>query len=191
MRAINVLLLLGALGLAASPSQVDGKDDLEKCLSVRDDAQRLACFDAYALQVESQETAESKAADVHEGPAQSTEEKKVQDNFGLTVSEIADREAEIARQRAETDETDSKALVPEKPVPEALVARVETFTRLNRSNKIRITLDNGQVWQEIDGAAFRGSVQPGAEVTITERRFGGYKMSVPGRSSVILVRRLQ
>ena len=191
MREIKTLLLLGALGLPASPSQVDAKDDLEECLSVRDDAQRLACFDAYALQVESQDTAEAQAANVHEEPAQSSEEKKVQDNFGLTESEIADREAEIARQRAETAEINSKAPVPEKPAPESLVARVETFTRLNRSNKIRIALDNGQVWQEIDGAAFRGSVEPGAEVTITERRFGGYKMSVPGRSSVILVRRLK
>ena len=191
MWAINTVLLLGALGPAASPLQADGDGNLERCLSIQDDAERLACFDAYALQVRRQESAESRAGDVHDESAQSSSKNNPQDNFGLTESEIADRAAKFGRQREETGVANGKAPAPEKPLPEVLVARVETFTRLNRSNRIRITLDNGQVWQEIDGAAFRGSVQPGTEVTIVERRFGGYKMNVPGRSSVILVRRLK
>ena len=81
MWAINTVLLLGALGLAASPLQADGDGNLERCLSIQDDAERLACFDAYALQVRRQESAESRAGDVHDESAQSSSKNNPQDNF--------------------------------------------------------------------------------------------------------------
>ena len=191
MSGLATLLLIFSLGLTESPTQNEGIGELEKCESVPDDVARLACFDTYAARVKQRNSASLKAANSPAEKATQANEEQRKENFGLTDAEIARREAQTARQVTQSSEAATASAKAEKPAPEGVVARVETFARLNRSNKIRITLDNGQVWQEIDGAPFRGSVKPGAKVRIIERRLGGYQMTVPGRASPILVRRIR
>ncbi len=187
MSGLATLLLIFSLGLTESPTQNEGKGEFEKCASMPEDAARLACFDAHAARVRKQNSASLTPAGSQTGEDTEGNEVQRKKNVGSTKPENAQTEQQ------ETQSTDPHSVLaePQKTVPESVVARVETFTRLNRSNNIRITLDNGQVWQEIDGASFRGSVKPGTEVTISKRRFSGYKMNVPGRSSAILVRRIK
>lgn len=184
MSRLATLLLIFSLGLTESPTQNEGKGEFEKCASMPEDAARLACFDAYAARVRKQDSASLKPAKSQTGEATQVKEEQPQMDVGSTKPE----NAEIEKQETQFGYPPSRS---QKTEQESVVARVETFTRLNRSNNIRITLDNGQVWQEIDGAYFRGSVKPGTEVTISKRSFSGYKMNVPGRSSAILVRRIK
>lgn len=187
MSGLTFLLLILLLDLTESPTQNEGKGEFEKCASMPEDAARLACFDAHAARVRQQNSASLKPAGSQTGEATEGNEVQRQKDVGSTKSENAQTE----QQETQSTDPHSAPAESQKTVPESVVARVETFTRLNRSNNIRITLDNGQVWQEIDGTPFRGNVEPGAEVTISKRRFGGYKMNVPGRSSVIFVRRIK
>jgi len=191
MSGLFFLLLIMALDVADSPAANAENEDFGKCVSVMEDAARLACFDAYAARVRKPDSASLKAKNSQAETATPPKNQKRPENFGLTNTEIARREAQAAEQEALSNEVASVPVKAEKPVPEGVVARVEIFARLKRSNNIRITLDNGQIWQEIDGSPFRGSVKPGTEVRITERRFGGYRMKIPGRSSPILVRRIR
>ncbi len=191
MSGLATLLLIFSLGLTESPTQNEGKGEFEKCASMPEDAARLACFDAYTARVRKQNSASLKAAKSQADKATQPKEEQRQNDFSLSIADRARREAQIEKQETQSSDPESMPAKSEKTVPESVVARVKTFTRLNRSNKIRITLDNGQVWQEIDGAPFHGNVEPGAEVTITKRRFGGYRMKVPGRSSAIFVRRIK
>jgi hypothetical protein len=220
MSRLTALLLIFSLAPTVSLAQDAQEGGLEKCVAIPEDTVRLACFDAYAAQVRTQNTDSLKAAQrqadnaaqveeeqrlvektiQHEAEkaAQAKEEQRQKD-FGLTDAVIARREAQKQAQKEaqkEVDETQSSEPVSKpakasKPEPENMVAHVKEFTRNNRTKRIRITLDNGQVWQEIDGKPFRGSVKPGTEVTITKRPIAGYKITVSERSSSILVRRLK
>jgi hypothetical protein len=191
MSRLAILILIFSLGLTESSAQEEGQGELQKCVSMPEDAARLACFDAYAARVRKQDSASLKAKNRQAETATPPKHQERQENFGLTNTEIARREAQAAEQETQSNEVASVPVKAEKLVPEGVVAHVEIFARLKRSNNIHITLDNGQIWQEIDGSPFRGSVKPGTEVRITERRFGGYQMKIPGRSSPILVRRIK
>jgi len=164
---------------------------LEKCALIPEDAARLACFDAYTAQVKAQNTESLKETKTYTEKAAQAEEEQRQKDFGLTSVEKARREAQKEMQEAQSADPESKPAKPKKPMPESLVAYVKTFTRNNRTKRIRITLDNGQVWQEIDANPFHGKVKVGTMVTIIKRPFGGYKIKVPERSAPIFVRRLK
>lgn len=182
--ALSLVLLSAAVDAAA---EVVTGSTIEECVLLEQDSARLACFDAYAKTV-TQQDPEQTAAPVEATPVEATPVE--------TPAESKSVRAEPLEVPPSTQEPPpwARDVVPEqaeKPEAKTLTARVESFVRLKRSDKVRITLDNGQVWQETDVGNFRGSVRPGAEVTIAERRFGGFKMSVPGRSAVIFVRRLK
>ena len=123
--------------------------------------------------------------------AQKEAQKHAQEEAQKEAQKHAQEEAQKEAQESQSTEPESKPEKPTKPAPENLVAHVKEFTRNNRTKRIRITLDNGQVWQEIDANPFRGTVKPGTEVTIAKRRFGGYKIIIPDRSSTIFVRRIK
>lgn len=219
MSELATLILVFSLSLTESLTQ--GSGGLDECTSIEEDTARLACFDAYAARVKAQDTESAQAEKRSiEQAAQAKEEQRQieeqwqikeqrrkeeqrQKDFGLTDAAIARRDAqkearkqaqEVAQKEArepQATEPESKPEKLTKPTPENLVAHVIEFTRNNRTKRIRITLDNGQVWQEIDANPFRGTVKPGAEVTIVKRPFSGYKMEIPERRAVIYVRRIK
>lgn len=158
-----------------------------------DDVERLACFDAYAAAVEGKRIGGSAvSADGlagHDGPGHDGPPERATNPAGVESAAVA---AETPGDAMVVDESFGLPATRDEPdEAERVEAQIVEFMRLNRSNNIRITLDNGQVWQEIDGRPFRGNVEPGTRVTVTRRPFGGYKMSVEGRSSSIYVRRMK
>ncbi len=201
MFGLVTLILVFSLSLTESLTQNGGNGGLEECTSIAEDTGRLACFDAYAARVKAQNAGSLKAekSSIEQVVEAKEEHRQIeeqrQEDFGLTDVAIARREAqkEAQKQAQETQSRDpeSKPEKPRKLVPENLVAHVKEFARNNRTKRIRITLDNGQVWQEIDANPFRGTVKPGTEVTIVKRPFGGYKMEIPERRAVIYVRRIK
>ena len=209
MSELATLILVFSLSLTESLTQ--GSGGLEECTSIAEVSARLACFDAYAARIKAQDTesAQAEKGSVEQAVQEKEEQRQIEEqwqikeqrrkeeqrqkDFGLTDAAITRRDAqkEVRKQAQEeaqkearepqATELESKPEKPTKPTPENLVAHVKEFTRNNLSKRIRITLDNGQVWQEIDANPFRGTVKPGTEVTIAKRRFGGYKMEIPER----------
>lgn len=191
MSKLFFLLLIVALDASAPSAATANNDDLAKCVLITDDTARLECFDAYAAGVGIHYPPTLVAEDGEADIAASPENRNRQQDSSASNTVISQANAPAAEQDAPSTETESVRHKAEEMAAASVSARVKTFARLNRSKKIRITLDNGQIWQEIDGSRFRGSVEPGTTVTITERRFGGYQMKVPGRSAPIRVRRIQ
>jgi hypothetical protein len=192
----KMLRLIGLLLAAAAPGWVLAEDEqqmLRSCIVITDDVKRLACFDAYAAAAERESIGDPAVsagglAGTSE-PGQDGPSEKATNPAGLAAVGAA---VETHDDRVLADESFGLPAAPDEPdEAERVEAHVAEFMRLNRSNNIRITLDNGQVWQEIDGRPFRGNVEPGTRVTVTRRPFGGYKMSVEGRSSSIFVRRIK
>ena len=65
--------------------------------------------------------------------------------------------------------------------PASLVA-VATEVKEIRPNLRRITLDNGQVWEQMESSSLFG-VESGDSVRIEKGRMGGYRMSPAGKES--------
>jgi len=192
----RMLRLLGLLLAAAVPGSALAEDEqqmLSACRVITNDLERLACFDAYAAAVEGESIGGSAVsagglAGANE-PGQDAPSEKAANPAGPQPAGVA---AETRGDTVVADESFGLPAARDEPdEAERVEAHITEFTRLNRSNNIRITLDNGQVWQEIDGRPFRGNVEPGTRVTVTRRPFGGYKMAVEGRSSSIYVRRIK
>jgi len=162
------MFFVTASGLAETPTQKKLESELEKCVDIPDKLARLACFDAFAVSVI--------------GPRDASPTHAASEPDQATVSVDVEQFGK-PKPKPKPD--------PETTRIEGISARVKTFTRLSLSNRIRITLDNGQIWQETDGAPFRGTVRPGTEVTIVKGGLGGYRIKVPERSSPILVRRIK
>ena len=192
----RVLRLPGLLLAAALPCLTLADDEqqmLGACTVITDDVERLACFDAYAAAVVAENIGGSAVS--ASGPEDNNEPRQDGPSERETNPAGLESVGEAAETRGDSMAADESFGFPatrdEPDEAERVEAQIVEFMRLNRSNNIRVTLDNGQVWQEIDGRAFRGNVKPGTRVTVTRRPFGGYKMSVEGRSSSIYVRRIR
>lgn len=160
----GLLLAHGALSPAtahaASPTAA-----FLACAGEKDDARRLACFDAAVVHAKSQPAGAEAAAPtaVAAVPALTKEER-----FGL---------------RGDLKQEKTKH-VPELAELEELRAKV-TQVAVKPYGQLILTLDNGQVWYEIQAnSGIR--VKAGDEVTIKPGALGSFSVVAPnGRSSKV------
>lgn len=132
------------------------------CATEKDDAQRLACFDAAVVRVKSQPAQPAEAAAVAAAPVLTKEEK-----FGLR----GDLKQEKAKQAPELAELES------------LTGKV-TKLATKPYGELIVTLDNGQVWYEIKAnSGIR--VKVGDEVTVKSGALGSYTLVANGRSTKV------
>lgn len=129
------------------------------CAAMQDAVLRLDCYDKAFRRPDSDE-AEPAAV-------------KVAEDFGFSEAEIRAREPDRGLQ----DAADQLA---------AIVAEVG-YTQ--RTRKMIVTLDNGQVWLQSE-AVTSGRLRAGDHVTIQKAALGSYQLLTPGRIAV-RVRRLR
>jgi hypothetical protein len=150
-------LLSPGLALAAGPTAA-----FIACGAEKDDAKRLACFDAAVSQARAQPAAPAEAAAVTAAPALTKEEK-----FGLR----GDLKEEKAKKAPELVELQS------------MTGKV-TKLAAKPHGELIVTLDNGQVWYEIQ-ANTGLRVKVGDQVTIKAGALGSYSLVANGRSSKV------
>jgi hypothetical protein len=136
------------------------------CASERDDARRLACFDAAAararLQPAKAAAAAAEPATLAAAPTLTKEEK-----FGLR----GDLKQEKVKQAPELAELESLS---------GKVTRVAAKPH----GQLIVTLDNGQTWTEIQtNSGLR--VKVGDQVTVKSGALGSYSLVANGRSSKV------
>jgi hypothetical protein len=174
---IGALLLGSGAALAAD----DTLERARRCASQPDSLQRLICYDglfapgaAVATVVPEPAPAAAAAVVVPAAPAIATviappapaasanrPQALLDEGFGAD---------QIRRLPSEADENDS---------PKSLTAAVQQL-RETRPNVFRITLVNGQVWQQMDmDTLFH--VQVGDTVEISRGKMGGYRMARQNR----------
>lgn len=155
-RTVLVAALATAIPVAHSAAPVD-VDRVVACASERDDARRLACYDAAV------------AGPKH--PTQAPKEPKpTATEFGVTGSAVA-------RQRSQEQEQNQDEKV------ESLAAAVVKVSSQPRGELV-VTLDNGQVWMQKKIERYF-TVKPGDKVTINAGVLGSFRMINGNRSTQV------
>ena len=158
-----VLCLALAHGLLSPHPAAAGSDSaFLACGSEKDDARRLACFDAAVAKAKSQPAVASAATAAAAAPTLTKEEK-----FGLR----GDLKQEKAKE------------VPELAELESLSGKV-TKVAAKPHGQLIVTLDNGQTWMEIQAnSGLR--VKVGDQVTVKSGALGSYSLVANGRSGKV------
>ena len=175
MRCYRGVVLMGCLSFtvpAAMAMEVAAKE-LLSCAELTVPAQRLECFDRLVLGMKSQKA----------GTESSTNQagNTAKEWFGLIkpVTEPAD--------------FGNPARNPSGSPITSLRARV-TEAKLLRTGQLVVTLDNGQIWRQIEGDSNVVRYledDPVEKVTIEPGALGSFNMSIDGRPSDIKVRRIK
>ena len=185
-----VLTGIGICGYAVAAETLP--PTLRACMSESDSARRLACFDRESARLVETSAPVARRADppaaasasaapvaaaapatVAATPAPAAQSS--QDKFGYRGN-IA--RAELDKQQAQ-EKTDFQQMT-------AKIAELETMPH----GELRITLDNGQVWQQKGGD--RGlRVRVGDEVTIKRASLGSFLLNSSGAKGVMRVSRVQ
>ena len=153
------VLASGANAQAEEPSRLP--PDIAICASIDTNSERLACFDAAVMRLES-----SHAADAAMPPARSPE-----DMFGMQAST-----PKPAKERK-----------TERAQVEAIAAKI---TKLRQANDgVIMELDNGQTWRQVSGSSTL-LLKEGDEVKIMRGALSSFNLRTPtGR--IAKVKRVQ
>lgn len=166
-------LLLLALLFLASPAFA-AEQALTECRQIEDVEERVACYDRVVDSQSSTDSDEMRSGDVETVPAAETTEPRAipdaQSLFGTNDAE-AKRIVEASLDIEQIDQ---------------IVAAV-TDVRQSATRKLTVTLDNGQVWRQLDSRPMRLSA--GEAVIIRKASLGSFLMEKQSGGRSIRVRR--
>lgn len=178
--AMSALLLVGGSALAAE----DVTQRAQRCASIADSLERLVCYDrlfapgatgpaasgAGPVSTPVQPPAAPPAARAPTNPAPAVAGSDSSSGAGTTGNSASDFGADQLRR---SDARDAEA------GPRTLTATIQQL-RETRPNVFLMSLDNGQVWQQMDmDSLFH--VKEGDTVEINRGRMGGYRMARKSR----------
>ncbi len=175
--------LVSAVVLTAVPAQADeareALSEFAKCSGVTAVIERLQCYDNAA--VAAKMALAAPPATQPQAAVQTEEESGgVLQWFGLSDNRPPKKAEDFGRPPPPPDAP--------KGVTE-ISARVEKFGRTGLGRAI-FTLDNGQVWTQIEGDTIEvRDAHPGDEVTVEKAFFGSYSLVFRERKGLIKVRR--
>jgi hypothetical protein len=154
----RLAIAIAAVLAGGSAVAADALESAQACARVQDSLQRLVCYDRLFPPGQP-------AVGVASAPAPASTGI---DEFGADGIKRSDSERKA----------DS--------APRSMTAAV-TEARESRPNVFRVTLDNGQVWQQMDMDSLF-TVRAGDTVQIERGRLGGYRMARTGRGGSNWVR---
>ena len=166
-------------------------DGLERCVVIDADIARLACYDALAGRpaLEPAGTVVPVTPEIAaDEPPPQTRPEPIEP---LPTADPVPVETEQAVAEERPPVVDRRSATDAPRVRPEFGGTVARFERVGTGRRVRLTLENGEVWQETDGRRFRGTIAAGTEIVISERRFGGYQIRLPDRDTAILVKRIR
>lgn len=166
-------LFAGLMAAAALAAMAEAAPDLQtaitQCAAKTDAKDRLACYDAIAQRLAGQAASTPTAA--------------------ASAPAVAPRQTE-AQFGSETLKKDTReALGQPEPLDEihGAIAKL-AFSPTGRAI---VTLDNGQVWRQIEGDSERFKGKQGEKATVGRAILGSYNLTVAGRHQLIKVQRVR
>jgi hypothetical protein len=158
MRAMKISLSALVLFCSATMAADATLEAARRCVQVTDSLQRLVCFDrAFAAAPTAMPAAAAAPASTPVVPV-----------VPAVVPSLGD---ESLKKRVRDDAANE---------PTSLTAKVAGL-RETRPNIFRITLDNGQVWQQMDMES-RFFLEVGDPVQVERGMMGGYRMAKTGKN---------
>ncbi len=157
--------LMAVIALAGAAGAAPSLElPLGLCAAKSDAGARLACYDAIAAQL--------KAGEISTAAAPPTAAKPVSPEAQFGADFIAKDDSKQA------DEID------------AISSPLKSFAYTQNGRAI-VTLENGQVWRQIDGDSSKFRAKEGEVVKIARAIFSSYSMTVSSHPGIIKVRRLK
>jgi hypothetical protein len=170
IRVLAFISIFFVAGAAHAQSAADASAEIAKCAGIADSAARLKCFDAAAPRANG-----AAAQPAREAPGRV-------EGFGLSTPEPVTRVEDFGKFR---------------PPPEItqITATVLELGRTARGRSI-FTLDNGQVWRQIDGDDTNvQDPQPGKTMKVAIEMgvwlLGNFNLTIEGQNALIRVRRVK
>ena len=160
---IRPLALIAVLGLATLPALAEdvSTSDVYACKDIATDTERLACYDAAVGRLKAAE----EAGEVKTFTRKEVEDVK-RDSFGFSIPSLP----KLAFGGKDDSGKDKSDELKEVTFPIASIS--------GKRGALKITLENGQVWQQTDtkGVNPRGQ----KEARIYQAALGSYKMKLDG-----------
>ena len=153
------LSAIAAICLVSMPALAEdvSTDDVYACAGIGTDAERLACYDAAVGRLKAAEDAGEVTT-----ITRSEVEKVKRESFGFSIPSLPSFAFNKSGGEAEVEEV----TVPIRSV------------RAGPYGKVTITLENGQVWSQIDDKKVRAKKPQ--EAQIYQAMLGSYKMKIDG-----------
>ncbi|MDE2499974.1 MAG: hypothetical protein KGL56_07245 [Alphaproteobacteria bacterium] len=212
----RLLAMLAVLLLVSTAAQASPNDDLTaaigKCAAVTDNTARLACYDQIAAQMKTMAavpqpvapqtvappTVAPQAQPVQTATAASSKEKD-DSWFGLDLGSWF---GAVSPNRQTTPQQFGSESLPPPPVApgeapppkpiDSITATVSDFA-YNPYGRFTVFLDNGQIWQQLQGdtSQARFSKRQKDTVTISRAALGSYSLVIAGHLELYKVKRIK
>lgn len=197
--AAAALVLIGGVPAFAGPRE-DALDAVNKCAQIADDHARLACYDAAAAQVKS--ALATPEPEVAATPEQQRSWFGLPDIFGGNGRQPQTTPQQFGSERLPQPAPPppapgqtAQAAPPPPPEPQiidSITANVTDFA-YHLDGRFIVFLDNGQIWQEIEGDTDKAHFKkngPNA-VTISRGAFGSYGLTLNDLAQSFKVKRIK
>ncbi len=205
---LRPLAVLAVFLLASSAAQA-GSDDgvvaaIGKCAALTDNTARLACYDQIAAEMKimaaaPQTTAPQPVAHPKQTAAAVPSKEKEESWFGLDLGSWFG--ATSPAQQTTPQQFGSEALPPppvtpgEAPPPKPIDSITATVTdfAFNPYGRFTVFLDNGQIWQQLQGdsGVAHFSKTEKNKVTISRAIFGSYDLVIGDHMALYKVKRIK
>lgn len=181
---MRIFWLVSAALLIVAPAHADqtreALSEFAKCSSIPSVIERLQCYDNAAVSAKMALALPPSAQQQASIQTQEDEGGGVLSWFGLSDSKPTKKPEDFGRPPPRADEPKEVTQIS---------ARVSKFSRTGLGRAI-FTLDNGQVWTQIEGDSFEvRDAHDGDEVTVEKAFFGSYSLVFKERKGLIKVRR--
>jgi hypothetical protein len=186
--AISALVIFSSAALAASRD--DTLEAVAKCTTIVDDKLRLGCFDSMAPQLRDALNKPPETADHNP----TSEEQKSWFGFDIAGLFGNDQPVQTSPQQFGGEDVEAKTepTAPEMQEIDSIGAGVTDYS--SRDNKFTVFLDNGQIWQQLDGdgavARFKSNPKDNT-VKISRGFLKSYNLKLNDDNSYYKVKRLK
>ena len=172
MRSPALLILAVVFAIPAAGAADVVPPSLAACAQVANDRERLACYDLELARLS--------------GNAPAAAPTTPEDLFG--ASSIKPSPVAAPAVAATSAGSAAATAAPQREELNEITATVKTVTTLG-DGKLRIELDNGQVWQQISSGS--ATVKPGMEAKVSRASMGSFMLTATGSNRSLRVRRLR
>ncbi len=156
------------------------------CADIADGAARLACFDGAVASLKQAQASGGVAV-----VSRAQIEKAEKEAFGLPTPSLSELARSTAAAASPVANSTAAATAPA-PAPQALDNIILTITSLKKlpNGTYRFTMDNGQVWQQIDTYDLGTLTKTPMTAEIRKASVGSFMLKAGGRTAV-RVRRIE
>jgi len=195
LRSFALAAVLFALPAAQAASGDAMTEALKACRAVSGNTARLACFDRLTAGLDAQApvAATSPAAVASRAAATPEQQTSVYDPGSLSGKDAAKPARPMVGNPADFGGENLAAVADKGPVPLDRITAPVAMVSFNAIGHFTVTLENGQVWRQLDADTRVARFNKDKKETVTIKRgfMDAYSLSIDGRWGNYMVKRIK